>query len=116
MTPAQPLLDRELALGRVGGDLELLKEIAVLFLETYPESLEELQTAALQNDAKALERSAHGLKGSVANFGAAPAVEAARCLEQMGRSSRLESESVTAALQSLEDALASLRPELEALS
>ncbi len=112
--PVQPLLDRELALIRVGGDIDLLKEIAVLFLDTYPEVLAEIRDAAGQKDAKALERTAHGLKGSVANFGAAPAVEAARSLEFMGRDSQLDG--VSTALQNLEQALAALRPELEALS
>ena len=74
-------LDREVALSRVGGDAELLKEIAVLFLENYQAWLGELRDAAVRGDAKVVENTAHGLKGSVSNFGAQAAVEAALQLE-----------------------------------
>jgi HPt (histidine-containing phosphotransfer) domain-containing protein len=60
-----------------------------------------------------LEHSAHGLKGSVANFGAAAAVEAALMLENMGRTRQLKE--ATQGLRNLELALSALRPELEAL-
>jgi two-component system sensor histidine kinase/response regulator len=106
-------IDRDVALSRVGGDAELLKEIAQLFLEDYPKSMEDLRRAALSGDAKCLERAAHGLKGSVANFGAAAAVEAALTLETMGRARNLAE--VEQVLRSLELALAALRPELESL-
>ncbi len=112
-SPTEILFDRNLALARVGGDLELLREIAALFLETYPESLSELHQAADRGDAKALERSAHGLKGSVANFGAYAAVEAAKTLEGLGRAQKLDD--AAQALKNLEAALASLHPELAAL-
>jgi len=107
------LFDRTLALSRVGGDVELLKEIATIFLEDYPRSLTELHEAIERGDAKALERSAHGLKGSVANFGARAAVDAALELEQLGRDRKLAE--VTHVLNTLELALAALRPELESL-
>jgi two-component system sensor histidine kinase/response regulator len=106
-------IDRDVALSRVGGDAELLKEIAQLFLEDYPKSMEDLRRAALSGDAKCLERTAHGLKGSVANFGAAAAVEAALTLETMGRARNMAE--VEQVLRSLELALAALRPELESL-
>jgi HPt (histidine-containing phosphotransfer) domain-containing protein len=107
------MIDRKLALSRVGGDAELLKEIAVLFLDTYPDVLQEIRIAAEQSNAQLLERSAHGLKGSVANFGAAAAVEAARQLETMGRTHQLQE--ATEGLRNLERALEALRPELEAM-
>jgi HPt (histidine-containing phosphotransfer) domain-containing protein len=110
---SEVLLDRKVALSRVGGDVELLREIAGLFLETYPELLTEIHTAADSGDARALERSAHGLKGSVANFGAPAAVEAAMLLETLGRTHKLED--AGRALKNLEAALAALHPALEAL-
>ena len=36
------VLDRATALARVGGDLDLLKEIAGLFLDEYPRALDEI--------------------------------------------------------------------------
>ena len=108
-----PSLDREVALMRVGGDVELLREIANLFLENYDAWLGEIKSAAARGDALAIEHSAHGLKGSVANFGAQAAVDAALELEQFGRSRDLSQ--VPSSLAALESALAHLRPELESL-
>ncbi len=106
-------IDRQVALSRVGGDAELLKEIAQLFIDDYPRAMEDIRQAADRGDAKSLERSAHGLKGSVANFGAPSAVEAARKLESMGRVAQLAE--VQHVIHTLELALAALRPELESL-
>lgn len=109
----EPVLDREVALSRVGGDVQLLKEIAALFLSEYPKILDELRAAAERGDARRLERTAHSLKGSVSNFGAGVAVEAARSLEAMGRAHQLaEAEQV---IRTLELALAALHSELEQL-
>jgi len=107
------ILDRAEALARVGGDLELLKEIAALFLEDYPRSLDEIHRALASGDAKALENSAHGLKGSVANFGARAAVDAAFQLEQLGRAHKLDQ--VPQALAALEQSLSALQAELSSL-
>jgi two-component system, sensor histidine kinase and response regulator len=107
------VLDRGVAMARVGGDAELLTELAVLFLEEYPRTLGALHSAMERGDLKGVERAAHGLKGSVANFGARPAVEAALQLEQLGRDQKLSE--VSQALCSLELALAALRGELSAL-
>ena len=108
-----PILDREVALARVGGDLQLLREIANLFLENYTPWIEELREAATRGDAQALERAAHGIKGSVSTFGARDAVEAAQHIEQLGR--RHDFSEVLQAVGLLELALAMLRPELESL-
>jgi two-component system sensor histidine kinase/response regulator len=84
--PNQELhFDPDAALKRVDGDRELLKEIAHLFFEDTPRLLTEVRNAIQRGDSKALERSAHTLKGSVGNFGARTAFEAAFSLEQMGR-------------------------------
>jgi two-component system, sensor histidine kinase and response regulator len=106
-------LDRDLALSRVGGDLDLLKEIATLFVQDYPRVLLELHQAIACGDAQAVERTAHGLKGSVSTFGARAAMEAARTLENMGRARELAE--LHPVLDRLELALAALRPELENL-
>jgi HPt (histidine-containing phosphotransfer) domain-containing protein len=109
----EPGLDRATALARVGGDLDLLKEIAGLFLDEYPRALDEMQKALALGDPKRLERSAHGLKGSVANFGARSAVDAAFQLEQLGHANKLDQ--APKALASLERALASLHAELSSI-
>jgi HPt (histidine-containing phosphotransfer) domain-containing protein len=85
-----PVWDREAALNKVEGDVELLREIAGLFAAQAPSLLDQIQDASRRGDAHALERSAHSLKGSVATFGAQRAFELARDLEMRGRAGNLE--------------------------
>jgi len=106
-------LDESLALSRVGGDVDLLKEVIELFLDDYPSTLEKIKSAVAASDASALEHSAHSLKGSVSTFGASRAFEAAFTLEKQGRSRDLTG--APAGLLQLEQALEALRPELESL-
>ncbi|MBL8176340.1 MAG: Hpt domain-containing protein [Bryobacterales bacterium] len=108
------VLDRAVALERVGGDSELLQEMAQLFLDEYPSQLDAVRVAVLARDAKALERSAHSLKGSVGNFGAAAAQDAALRLEMIGR--RGELQDVEQEFRNLEAALSALQPEMESLA
>jgi two-component system, sensor histidine kinase and response regulator len=79
------ILDRRAILDRVGGDTELLKEIASLFLEDCPKLLSEIRQAFQQGEQESLEKAAHSLKGSVSNFGAEAAVQAALRVENIGR-------------------------------
>ena len=107
------VLDREDALARVGGDTELLAEIAGLFLAEYPGLLAELRIAISEGDAKKLERTAHALKGSVANFGAKPAVDSASALERAGRAGDIAL--ARGLIGGLEQVLAALHTELASL-
>ena len=107
------VLDRETALARVGGDIDLLREIAALFLEEYPRALADMRKALASGDAKLLETTAHGLKGSVANFHAKVAVDAAFQLEQLGRAQKLDQ--APSSLAILERTLEALQAELLAL-
>lgn len=106
-------LDESVALSRVGGDVELLREVVGLFLNDYPQSLDMIRDAVASGDQTSLERHAHSLKGSVSTFGAQEVFEAAFALEKQGRSGDLSS--APEGLHRLEQALNSLRPELEAL-
>jgi PAS domain S-box-containing protein len=106
-------LDESLALSRVGGDVELLKEVIELFLDDYPSTFEKIRSAVAASDANALEQHAHSLKGSVSTFGAERAFEAAFALEKQGRSRDLTG--AQEGLFQLEQALQALRPELESL-
>ena len=103
-------LDESLALSRVGGDIELLKEVVELFLDDYPSAFEKIKDAVASRDAPALEHHAHSLKGSVSTFGATRAFEAAFALEKQGRSGDMTD--AQNSLLRLEQALEALRPEL----
>ncbi len=113
LQPPHSAVDRQLSLTRVGGDVDLLREIAALFIEDCPRALAELRRAVEQRDASKIENAAHALKGSVANFGAQVAVDAAFRLEQMGRTGKLRESAE--ALGSLERALSTVCAELAAL-
>ncbi len=106
-------LDEAVALSRVGGDSELLREVAELFLEDYPNALGKIRTAVVAGDQAGLEQHAHSLKGSISTFGAQAAFDAALALERQGRSGDLNG--AEDGLSRLEQALAALRPELEAI-
>ncbi len=106
-------LDRAVALERVGGDEDLLREIAVLFLDEVPAMMDEISAAIAGRDGTALERAAHYLKGSVGNFGAKNAFKAALRLEAIGRARNLDAASE--AYHELVLAMEQLRPALAAL-
>jgi PAS domain S-box-containing protein len=77
--------DMAAALARVDGDLELMKELAGLFLSDCPHRMAEIREAIAERNAPRLHHAAHALKGSVANFAAHEAFEAAQRLERDGR-------------------------------
>jgi len=106
-------LDRDLALSRVGETRSCSKRSPRFFIEDYPNVVAEIRAAAARGDANGVERAAHGLKGSVANFGAQAAVDAAFQLEQMGRAGDLSR--VSEAIDTLARSLDALGPELQAL-
>ena len=108
------VLDRAIALDRVGGDEELLREIAALFLEECPVMLSAAREAVEQSDARKLERAAHAFRGSAANLGAERARAAAHELEMMGRSGSMEHAQQT--FLALEREVEALKPELLAVS
>jgi PAS domain S-box-containing protein len=83
------IADREQALARVGGDRDLLRELAGLFLDDLPNQLAALREAVKTCDRAVMQRTAHTLKGAVGTFGARPAFEAALRLETMARNGDL---------------------------
>jgi len=87
--PTSGVFDQAAALARVEGDAELLTELVTLFLEDYPRQLAAIRGALATGDAQALTKHAHTLKGSVGNFAAPEAFEAARQLELAGREGNL---------------------------
>ena len=137
----KPAFDREAALARVDGDLELFKEVVALFVVDAPRLLsqirasiqrrdgEGLERAAHQllsqirasiqrRDGEGLERAAHQLKSTVGNFDADDAFEAALRLEAMGSASDFTvAEEACSDLEKraaqLENALVALSQEVE---
>jgi two-component system, sensor histidine kinase and response regulator len=98
--PSTAVFDRQAALARVEGDRELLQEVVGLFFTEVPELLSTIHQAIARGDGKALEHTAHSLKGTVSSFGAQAAREAALRLERIGRDGDLpRAESACAELE-----------------
>ncbi len=76
--------DPDVALAGVRGKMDLLIEIASLFLRQCPVLLDGIRESIGSADCERLRRSAHTLKGSVGNFGAEEAFQAALKMEEFG--------------------------------
>ena len=86
--PSAPLddcIDWPAAWANLEGDRQLMGELARLFLNDLPHQMEAVHKAAEKTQGYDLERAAHRLKGSVGNFAAKPAFEAAYHLEKIAR-------------------------------
>ncbi len=75
---------------RVAGDMELLRTLVEIYIESTPAQLEELRKAIKRRDASTIRQLAHTLKGAVGNFGQGPAWQAAVRLETMGREGKFD--------------------------
>jgi two-component system sensor histidine kinase/response regulator len=89
--PANDAIDLAVALERLDGDRDLFEELVQVFRNECPNVIEEMRQAIGQGDAKTLERSAHGLKGSSAQLGGLAVSQIAMQIEKMARSGNVES-------------------------
>lgn len=74
----------------IGGDSEALKDLVQSFLDEGPDLVRRLERAVEANDAEALRRAAHTLKGSATDFGAVILARLCREIEAMGRAAEVE--------------------------
>ncbi len=96
----------------VDDDGSLMEEIVATFLRIAPARLTAIKKAARGNAAQ-LEREAHSFLGSCGNIGASRMAEICARLEVLGRSGSTEGAAELA--RTLEQELATVRPQLEAL-
>ena len=61
--------DQELLLSRLGGDEVLAQEVIGIFVSEAPASLQKMQEALKESNAREIERIAHGLKGELGYLG-----------------------------------------------
>lgn len=93
MIPILPIItpwDQAATLDRLGGDETLLAELAQIFAHESPQQMEKLRDAVSREDADAIMRGAHTIKGEVSCLGAVLAASTAQELERMGRDKRLD--------------------------
>jgi len=110
-SPENDCIDWQAAWANLDGDRTLLGELALLFLDDLPEQMEAIHDAVDKAQCGELERLAHRLKGSVGNFAAKPASEAASHLELVARQGDLSQ--VPPAVKSLEHEIRRLQSALE---
>jgi len=103
-------LDYSAALARVGGDVELLQELAGMFMEEYPKLLDAIRGGLAEQNAAAACNAAHQLKGLLAQFGAETARQAAYGVELPARQGDLATTNQN--LQILEAAMRLVHPDL----
>ncbi len=90
MTESGPLLDLDALLESVGGDRELLDELAATFIAEVPGWIASLRAALESGQPETVFRVAHGVSGAVGYFRAAGVRKRAVDLETNGRVGRLE--------------------------
>jgi signal transduction histidine kinase/CheY-like chemotaxis protein len=110
-TPLDDCIDWQAAWANLEGDCQLMGELARLFLDDLPHQMEAIHQAAEKTQSYDLERAAHQLKGSVGNFAAKPAFEAAFQLEKIAGQGDLDK--VPEALGALESEIERLQVTLE---
>ena len=90
-----PAADLDSLIARTGGDSELILEMIRMFQKEAPRLYGQVITAIQNNDAVSLRSAAHALKGSVANFSANPAMNAAAVLEESGKNGDMSTVSLS---------------------
>ncbi len=110
MLNTDTVIDRAAISERFDGDWELVAVIAEMFLKDTPRRLRAVREAVAAGDCEALQQAAHLLRGSISNFGAPVAAQAALELESMAGARHLIDAAAVYAL--LEREVARLTPVL----
>jgi HPt (histidine-containing phosphotransfer) domain-containing protein len=84
-----PAINQASALAKVGGDLDLLTELAGLFCQEKPNMLSALRQAVTDGNAVSARAAAHSLKGSLAVFSPTHATGLAARVEDSAQSGNL---------------------------
>jgi CheY-like chemotaxis protein len=78
------LAGRPAFLSGLGDDVDLARKLVSIFLEQSPKLMDQIRDAIDTDDAPALRRAAHALKGTISNFPLGPARGAAAQMEGLG--------------------------------
>jgi HPt (histidine-containing phosphotransfer) domain-containing protein len=95
--PQTPAVSTDELLERINGDLGFLSELLDVFRKDYPQQIQAVRQAITDDDASALQRVGHTLKGSLGNLAAPMASRIATDLESMGKSGNLARAGIRAA-------------------
>ena len=86
---ASVVFDESAALERLDGDRDLLEQVGVMLVEDAPRMRSDIGESIADGDAVRLEKTAHKLKGALIPFCSLETFEAAKSLEELGRSHEL---------------------------
>jgi two-component system sensor histidine kinase/response regulator len=106
--------DEAALLRRLGGDGKLAREMIAMFLTGTPRTVLKIRKAIATGNAMELQQAAHALKGSVGNFAARGAYEAASKLEMLAREGDLPA--AMGAFSTVESEIGRLRVSLRAIA
>jgi PAS domain S-box-containing protein len=109
---ADGTIDADALLARFGGNRKLLQTLIKTFRADCPKMMAKIRSALSTRDPRLLAEAAHGLKGSVGNFGLTSAFETAKEMEKTGRQGKLDG--AWERYATLEDEIARLLPALKA--
>ncbi len=98
---------------RLDSDMELFRELAELFMEDSSVLMDKIRKSIDSSDPVQLRKSAHTIKGSVSNFSAQKAYDAAFNLETIGKNEELDK--AETAFNSLREEIESLKEAMELL-
>ena len=102
--------DEKELLERIDNDWDFLAETVQMLASDGPRLLDQIKTAVAANDAPAVGRAAHTLKGMISNFCSPETQAAAFEVEKLGKAADLSAAPV--AMKTLEDQLQTLVAEL----
>ena len=88
--PTAGPVNRALALSRVDGDLDLLDQLAEIFVQMASKWINDIGDAVSAGDARLLQRLAHTLKSTADNMGATGLTAAASSLERLAMDNNLD--------------------------
>ncbi|MBC7658401.1 MAG: CHASE domain-containing protein [Chitinophagaceae bacterium] len=108
---AYQFIDEKKFLNALGGDHELLIELAQTFVASAPATLQDLEHAVVTRNKVEIELWAHKLKGALAMLEAEQAVAIAQRMEMMGESGDLND--IDGALKSLQDLFRSVLQDVQ---
>ena len=90
-------VDLDALLARVGGNMALLRKLAVLFVEHAPRMQAQVRAAVARHDEQALREAVHDLRGSVGLLTGHGLAEAAARVEELFRAGRFADAEVACA-------------------
>ncbi|MGC1484375.1 MAG: Hpt domain-containing protein [Candidatus Acidiferrum sp.] len=107
-----PIWNQAELLERVDNDLELLRELLIIYKAEFPRTIQSLQSAVAGGELKNTASLSHSLKGMLSNLGGGRAAAAAEKLEELAVAG--ENALLKEALDTLQREAARLLPELDA--